>query len=95
VAADEFWLSPAYGRDSLGIHFTWRPEPELVARAIEAVEQVLAPFDARPHWAKLSGVSAAELRDRFPRLVEAARTRDAFDPPGVFRNDFLDRSLYG
>ena len=26
VAADELWLSPAYRRDSVAIHFTWRPE---------------------------------------------------------------------
>ena len=25
VAADELWLSPQYERDTLGIHFTWKP----------------------------------------------------------------------
>ena len=34
IASDDLWLSPAYGRDSLGIHFTWRPETDLVAAAV-------------------------------------------------------------
>ncbi|MET0909882.1 MAG: D-arabinono-1,4-lactone oxidase, partial [Ilumatobacteraceae bacterium] len=94
VAADDLWLSPAHGRDSLGIHFTWRPEPGLVGEAVQAVEAALAPFDARPHWAKVASVFAADLRLRYPRLVDAAERRDAFDPAGVFRNDFLDRLLH-
>ena len=27
VAADRLWMSPQYGRDTIGIHFTWMPEP--------------------------------------------------------------------
>lgn len=26
IAADEFWMSTAYRRDSVAIHFTWKPE---------------------------------------------------------------------
>ena len=32
VAADRLWMSPQYGRDSVGIHFTWALEPEAVVR---------------------------------------------------------------
>jgi xylitol oxidase len=93
VAGDPFWLSPANGRDSLAIHFTWKPEPERVAEAVRSIESVLAPFDPRPHWAKLTSMSPEELRVRFPRLTDAAERRRAFDPDGVFVNDFLERSL--
>ena len=31
IAADRLWMSPQYGRDSVGIHFTWALEPEAVA----------------------------------------------------------------
>jgi xylitol oxidase len=94
VAADEFWLSPAYGRDSLAIHFTWRPDLAAVTPAVEAIESALAPFAARPHWAKIAGISPDELRARFPRLDEAAARRHRFDPDGVFLNEFLHRALY-
>ena len=57
MAADEFWLSPAYGRDSVGIHFTWRPDQPRVRELLIALEVALSPFDARPHWAKLSTMS--------------------------------------
>jgi xylitol oxidase len=93
VAADEFWLSPAYGCDSLAIHFTWRPDTAAVAVAVGEIEAALAPFGARPHWAKVSTVSPPELATRFPRLTDAAARRQTFDPTGVFRNDFLDTAL--
>lgn len=93
VAADDFWLSPSYGRDSLAIHFTWRPQAAAVAAAVGSIEAALAPFGARPHWAKVAGVSPADLAARFPRLVDAAARRDALDPAGVFRNDALDAVL--
>ncbi|MET0910677.1 MAG: FAD-binding protein [Ilumatobacteraceae bacterium] len=94
VAADEFWLSPAYGRDSLAIHFTWRPDPVAVTAAVTAIESALAPFDARPHWAKIARVPPGELRARFPRLDEWAARRRRFDPGGAFLNEFLDRVMY-
>ena len=30
IAADELWMSPQYQRDSIGVHFTWRREPDRV-----------------------------------------------------------------
>ena len=27
VAADRLWMSMNYGEDTVGIHFTWKPEP--------------------------------------------------------------------
>jgi xylitol oxidase len=50
VAADQLWMSPQYGRDTIGIHFTWNPEQETVERVLIEVEAALAQFDARPHW---------------------------------------------
>lgn len=48
VAADELWLSPCYGRDSMGIHFTWRHDlSRVLTEALPLVERVLAPFGAR------------------------------------------------
>ena len=88
VAADGLWMSPAYGRASVGIHFTWRQEPERVARALAGVEAALAPFDARPHWGK--GFHAAP---RYERAADFADLRARLDPRGAFRNAWLDAHL--
>ena len=94
IASDDLWLSPAYGRDSLGIHFTWRPENDLVAAAVREIEAALAPFGARPHWGKVASVEPSRLRDLFPRLGDVAERRHDFDPQGIFLNDFVSHVLH-
>jgi xylitol oxidase len=37
MAADGLWLSPAQGRDTLGIHFTWVLDPPAVAPVVAAL----------------------------------------------------------
>ncbi|MDM4763913.1 FAD-binding protein [Galbitalea sp. SE-J8] len=90
VAADELWLSTAYGRDSLCIHFTWRNLPDAVAAAIVEVERVLAPFDPRPHWGKLF---AMPIGASFPRLGDFRELVARTDPAGKFRGPYLERVL--
>src|SRR5438128_10999001 len=53
VAADELWLSTAYGRASAAFHFTWKPDWPNVRDLLPEIEAALAPFAPRPHWAKL------------------------------------------
>ncbi len=89
VAADDFWLSPAYGRDSTAIHFTWRPDEPRVRQVLPVLEEALAPFEARPHWGKVFTMSTDDVRHRVPRLNEAARLRNHRDPDGYFLNDHL------
>jgi xylitol oxidase len=91
IAADDLWLSPAYRRDSLGLHSTWRPEPRTVLPLVAAVEDALAPYDARPHWGKV--FAAGELTDRYPRAHDFRALRDELDPDDVFGNDFLGAHL--
>jgi xylitol oxidase len=91
VAADDLWLSPSYGRDTVTLHFTWSPDRAAVSPALSAVERELLPLGARPHWGKLflSGPAAAlatyEKADEFQRLLYG------HDPEGKFRNDFVRR----
>ena len=95
VAADDFWLSPAQGRDSTAIHFTWRPDGPRLREVLPALEEALAPFDARPHWAKVTAMSNDDVRPRFPRFADAARLRAERDPGGLFLNDHLARLFDG
>jgi xylitol oxidase len=81
IAADRLWMSPQYGTDTIGIHFTWTREPKPVERALAQVEAALAPFDARPHWGKLflgSPAALYERRDDFLALAERLDSRGAF-----------------
>ncbi len=93
VAADDLWLSAAYGRDSVAIHFTWVPDTPAVLPVVADVEAALEPFAARPHWGKIFTTGAARLRELFPRLPEAVELFTRHDPTGKFRNPMLDALL--
>ncbi len=93
VSADDFWLSPAYGRDSLAIHFTWRPDQPAAMAVLPSIEAALAPFAMRPHWGKLTTIPTADLRPRYPHFDDFVALVGRIDPAGVFRNDYLDRLL--
>ncbi len=90
IAADELWLSPAYGRDSFAVHFTWISDFAAVRPALAAVEEQLAPFAARPHWGKVFDMSADLVRDRYERMPDFSALAGRFDPTGKFRNAFVD-----
>jgi xylitol oxidase len=85
IAADALWLSPFYERDSVAIHFTWKPLAAEVAGALPRVEEALAPFDPRPHWGKLFLTAPS-----YPRLAAFRRLRERLDPLGTFRSAFVD-----
>ncbi len=95
VAASELWLDPAYGRDSVAIHFTWKPDHSGVSAVLPAIEAALAPFAPRPHWGKLFTLEAAEIAGRYEKLADFRWMADYFDPRGVFRNDYLRRTVFG
>jgi xylitol oxidase len=94
MKADRLWLSPAYGRDTVGLHFTWKQD-EAVLDLLPVMEAALAPFDARPHWGKLFTTDAARLSELYPKLPEFRRLAARLDPNGKFRNDYLDRTIFG
>jgi alditol oxidase len=93
VAADTLWLSGAYDADVLGIHFTWRKMPREVARVLTRVEERLLPLGARPHWGKVFQAGVDELAPLYPRLDDFRALARRHDPKGLFRNEFLARSL--
>jgi len=86
IRADELWLSGAYGRDTIGIHFTWRRDVPAVRALVPTIEAALAPFDARPHWGKVFTAEPEALARVYPRWADFAELRERWDPRGVFRN---------
>ena len=91
VAADGLWLSGAYGRDTLAIHFTWRNLPEPVAAVLPQIEAALAPFAPRPHWGKWHSFDAKAIAAAYPRLADARAVFADRDPKGRFANEHLHR----
>ncbi|WP_306461817.1 D-arabinono-1,4-lactone oxidase [Microbacterium sp. ZXX196] len=91
IAADDQWLSPSSGRDSVGLHFTWHRDEQAVRRVLPVLEGALEPFDARPHWGKVFDMGAERLRPLYPRFADFRALRARVDPSGVFGNAFLDR----
>lgn len=94
MAADDLWLSPGFGRDTVCLHFTWQPDHDLVRPAVRLVEGALAPFDARPHWGKVFDLEAFDVDATYPRAADFRSLAERFDPQHRFRNDFLDRTVW-
>jgi alditol oxidase len=93
IAADELWLSPSHGRDSLAVHFTWVKDTEAVLPVLEAIEEALLPLGARPHWGKLTTTTPQAAGAGYERLADFRRLASGHDPDGKFRNPFLDALL--
>ena len=90
IAADELWLSPAYGRDSVAFHFTWVADTEAVTPVVTAVEEALTPLGARPHWGKVFTIPPGEVLSSYEFRGEFRRLMSEQDPGGKFRNAYLD-----
>jgi xylitol oxidase len=95
VAVDDVWLSPAYGRDTVAFHFTWRKDLSAVLAVLAEIERQIRPFDARPHWGKVHRFTTEQLFQAYPRLPAFEEQRRRRDPSGVFRNAFLDSLALG
>ena len=94
IDADDLWLSECYQRPAMTIHFTWKPEWPAVKQLLPQIEAKLAPFDARPHWAKLFTMQPRVLQSRYSKMDDFKKLLHQHDPGGKFRNQFLDTNLY-
>jgi xylitol oxidase len=87
------WLSPAYERDALAIHFTWQRHPAEVRALLGLIEETLSPYQARPHWGKWFLMDVSRIARQYRRLPDFTALVDEFDPEGKFNNEFLSRVL--
>ncbi|MEO6916660.1 MAG: FAD-binding protein [Chitinophagaceae bacterium] len=94
IAADNFWMSPCHGQDSVTVHFTWKQEWDAVIKLLPLIEKALEPFGARPHWGKINTIPASRLKYLYPKMEEFKTLAAGFDPRGKFRNEFLEEHLY-
>ena len=93
VAADDAYLSPAHGRETVTISLhqnSTLPYREFFAD----IEPIFRAHGGRPHWAKIHNLSGRRLIDLYPEAGRFLAIRDRLDPRGVFINDHL-RALLG
>jgi L-gulonolactone oxidase len=62
-------------------------------RWFDAVEAVMRNVGGRPHWGKLHGLGAEQLRGLYPRFQDFVDVRDRLDPERRFGNAYLERVL--
>ena len=93
IAADDFWMSPSFGRDSVAFHFTWVKDDAAVRPVMAAVEERLAPFEPRPHWGKLFSIEPETVCAQYPKLADFRRLVERYDPERKFRNAFVEPYL--
>jgi FAD-linked oxidoreductase len=88
AAADDIWLSTAYGRDSayVAIHqYVGLPYEEY----FRLLESIATSVGGRPHWGKLHTRDASYLGQVYPRFADFLRVRDSLDPSRRFANPYL------
>ena len=95
IDADNLWMSTCYQRPSMAIHFTWKQDWRAVKALLPLIEEKLAPFNARPHWAKLFTLTPARLKSLYEKLPDFQSLMQQYDPHGKFRNEFLDTNIFG
>ncbi len=78
----------------MAFHTTWKQEVDSVMNLLPLFEEQLAPFNARPHWAKLFTLSPSVLQSRYEKLADFKQLINQYDPDGKFRNEFLNKNLY-
>lgn len=93
VAGDDLWLSPAYGRPSMAIHFTWKPDAVAITPVLAMLEERLMQFAARPHWGKVFSLDPTYVAAQYPRMSDACALASTYDPAHTFVNDFVGTYL--
>ena len=92
AAADDLWMSTAFGRATgyIAVHRYWREDPTAY---FTAVERIMTSFGGRPHWGKMHSQDAASLRGLYPRFDDFTALRARLDPERMFQNAYLGRVL--
>jgi xylitol oxidase len=92
IAADDLWLSGAYQRNTLAIHFTWKKDLAIYP-VIEKVEAALRPYNYRPHWGKVFTADGKHLSSVYPKMSEFKALVEALDPTSKFENLFTRKFI--
>jgi len=90
MSADDLWLSGAYGRKTVGFHFTWKKSADIHA-FLPKVESILGKKSGRPHWGKLFSTPKEQISARYPKYQGFKELLGKYDPENKFRNNFIEK----
>jgi len=90
AAAEDAWLSTAFGRSTGYVAVHDRHRESAFFRALEAIA---TSVEGRPHWGQVHHRDAASLRLQYPRFDDFVALRDTLDPQRTFGNAYLTRVL--
>lgn len=94
----EAWLSPAWQQPTCFFGFVvyYAQDGSLSEEGLaflRAVEPLLASVGGKPHWGKYFDARLYDWADCYPQWSAFRQVREAFDPNGVFLNDFMAELL--
>ena len=92
IAADDRWLSGSYGRDSVGVHFTWHND-SAVLDVMPFLDAALYSLGARPHWGKLFTIDSTQIAKMYPQFAAFTEMVRHWDPKGKFLNS-VSKSIF-
>lgn len=88
MAADDFWLSPAYGQTICWLEF-W--EYPCNGQFFQEMVELLKPFPGRGHWGKQIPFAPLAIKSEYAKWSDFLALRQAWDPDRRFANACLDR----
>lgn len=92
LGADDSYLSPAYGRDTVTISVHQAGELSY-QRFFDDVEAIFRGLEGRLHWGRIHSCTTAELRELYPMWGQFRAVRERLEPSRRFMNDHLCRIL--
>jgi FAD/FMN-containing dehydrogenase len=88
IAADENYLSPHTGRNSVTISLHQNAGLPFMDYFC-TIEPVFRHFGGRPHWGKKHTLKATKLKQSYPEWNKFMQIRKQMDPHGLFMNEYL------
>ncbi len=86
---DDFWLSPAYRRDSIWLGMYNKDRRDWNKR-LANFEAFARAHNGRPHWGKEFTIDAKYLAAQYEKLDDLRDLLTEFDRSGKFRNAWLN-----
>ena len=68
--------------------------PQLVLDMVKKIDEIMIPFEGRPHFGKLTSMSPAQLSEVYPELWRFRSVRKRWDPTNMFYTQRLS-ALFG
>jgi FAD/FMN-containing dehydrogenase len=93
IAADEFYISPCSGRDTVTISLHQNAGFPIM-EYFRDIEPVFRDFGGRPHWGKKHTLQSNEISSLYPRWNDFMDVRQQMDPEGVFLNEHLKKQIF-